>query len=88
MSFASEYLAAFSWKPCLLLLYSYPENICNIIFSLELKFSVRVHQEAKPKHKQLITEVFSELSAVTPVIVALRRCILLAIGAQQYQLPN
>lgn len=78
MPFVTEYLVAFLWQPCLLLLYCYPENIFDIVFSLELKFSVRVFHEAKPKYKQLITEVFSEFSAVTPAIVALRGCNLLA----------
>lgn len=41
------------------------------MFSLELEFSVRVQPEAETKHKQLLTEVFSEQSAVIPLRVSL-----------------
>lgn len=72
MSFVIEFLAAFLLKTCLLLLFCYPENICDIVFSLELQFSVKVQPENKPKCKQLTTEVFWGLTAVIPLTVTLR----------------
>lgn len=72
MSFVIEFLAAFLLKTCLLLLFCYPENICDIVFSLELQFSVKVQPEDKPKCKQLTTEVFWGLTAVIPLTVTLR----------------
>ena len=59
------------------------------MFSLELKFSVRVQPGAKTKHEQLLTEVFSELSAANSTYgVSLRGCILLDFWDQQGPLPN
>lgn len=72
MSFVIKFLAAFLLETCLLLLFCYPENICDIVFSLELQFSVKVLTEDKPKCKQLTTEVFLGLTAVIPLIVTLR----------------